>query len=105
MVWTGMTTGWYCKVCGADRAAQTPTGDVRKAVENVVSSETIIGPTTGPLWVVVIHTEPRPDLDTTDERHFRAATEEGAVALAAEMVLDYTYVEATQVTNEGSTDA
>lgn len=94
--------GWWCPTCAAfSRPAEPPTGEIRKAVDNVVSSEAIIGTTTGIVWTVTAHAR-RPGVqDYTETLNVRTNSEEGgydgAILLAQEMVLDFEYADAVQV--------
>lgn len=98
MSWQGTIKGWYCVNCGYSRAAQTPTGEVRETVENVVSSETIIGCTTGPVWTITCTAKRLGVEHYVETLHVRAISYDGAILLAKEMVLDWIDGDAEQVT-------
>jgi hypothetical protein len=94
--------GWYCGNCRRSpqpASPQTPTGEVRRAVENTVSPEAVIGGT-GPLWTVEARLR-RPGVENyTETIHVRAPDEPGAISLAREMLLDVEDIAAYQVTED-----
>jgi hypothetical protein len=92
MSWRGMSYGWWCGNCRKSPkpvSPQTPTGDVRKTVDNTISPEAVAGPTGQPPWTVEARLR-RPGVDNYVETiHVRASSKPGALAVAQEVLLDW----------------
>lgn len=96
--WDGGKRAFYCPNCGGAHAAQTPTGDIRRTVDNTISPEAIAGPSGQPLWTVVARLA-RPGVDNyTETIHVRAVDHDGALLVGREVLLDWIDGEAFQVT-------
>lgn len=106
MTWRGFNRGWYCGNCRAvpePAQPQTPTGDVRRAVENMINPEAIAGPSGQDLWTVEARLSriglPK-GTHYVETIHVRAASEPGALAVGQEMLLDWIDGAALQITEE-----
>lgn len=103
MTWRGFGRGWYCGNCRAapePSQPQTPTGDVRRAVENTISPEAIAGPVGAAIWTAEARLS-RPGVENyTETIHVRAHEELGAIAVAQEMLLDIEDLAVYRITEE-----